>query len=60
VAELARRRRALPTRIEHDNAKAGSIKTVLSELDVDLIAVLDADHVAFAGFVIRTLRYFAT
>jgi cellulose synthase (UDP-forming) len=60
VAELARRLGAnYRARIDHDDAKAGNINAVLPELDVDLIAVLDADHVAFAGFLTRTLPYFA-
>jgi cellulose synthase (UDP-forming) len=60
VAELARGLGAnYRARIDHDDAKAGNINAVLPELDVDLIAVLDADHVAFAGFLTRTSPYFA-
>ncbi len=45
-------------RQEHTHAKAGNINNALAELDLDLVAVLDADHVAGAGFLTNTLGYF--
>ena len=60
VAELAARLGAhYRARTRRDHAKAGTINALLPELEVDLIAVLDADHVARAGFLARTLPYFA-
>jgi len=60
VAELAERLGArYRARTEHDHAKAGNINAVLPELDADLVAVFDADHVAHAGFLTRTMPYFA-
>ena len=59
VAELAAalgvRYRARET---HEHAKAGNLNAALDDLDVDLIAVLDADHVANAGLLRDTLGYF--
>jgi cellulose synthase (UDP-forming) len=60
VAELATRLGArYRTRTGREHAKAGNINAVLPDLDADLVAVLDADHVAHAGFLERTLPYFA-
>jgi len=60
VAALAERLGArYRARTEHDHAKAGNINAVLPELDADLVAVFDADHVAHAGFLTRTMPYFA-
>jgi cellulose synthase (UDP-forming) len=60
VAELADRLGArYRTRREHDHAKAGNINAVLPDLDADLVAIFDADHVAHAGFLTRTMPYFA-
>jgi cellulose synthase (UDP-forming) len=47
------------TRAEHTHAKAGNINHALNHIDVDIIAVLDADHVAAPGLLTRTLGYFA-
>lgn len=46
------------TRPEHTDAKAGNLNHALSVIDVDLVAVLDADHVATSGFLLRTMPYF--
>jgi cellulose synthase (UDP-forming) len=60
VAKLADRLGArYRARREHEHAKAGNINAVLPELDADLAAIFDADHVANAGFLTRTLPYFA-
>ncbi len=59
VAQLAARLGArYRTRTTHEHAKAGNINALLPELDVDLIAVFDADHVAHGDFLTRTLPYF--
>ena len=63
VAELCRDLGAVyRTRPTHEHAKAGNINAVLPELEssgVELVAVLDADHVAAAGFLTDTVGYFA-
>jgi len=60
VAELARSLGArYRARVRHDHAKAGNINDVLPELDVDLIAIFDADHIAHADFLTHTMPYFA-
>lgn len=46
------------TRTEHLHAKAGNLNHALTVVDADLIAVLDADHVADADFLVRTVGYF--
>jgi cellulose synthase (UDP-forming) len=46
------------TREERTHAKAGNLNHALAQLDLDLIAVLDADHVAEVGFLTHTLGYF--
>jgi cellulose synthase/poly-beta-1,6-N-acetylglucosamine synthase-like glycosyltransferase len=48
--------RARPT---HEHAKAGNINAALPEVRTDLVAVLDADHVARADFLAHVLGYFA-
>ena len=45
-------------RAEHDHAKAGNINHALGVVAADLVAVLDADHVAAPGFLTHTLGYF--
>ena len=45
-------------REDRTHAKAGNLNNALKQLDLDLIAVLDADHVAKAGFLTHTLGYF--
>jgi cellulose synthase (UDP-forming) len=63
VAALARDLGAHYRRREtHGHAKAGNINAALPELEragVDLIAVLDADHVASAAFLTDTIGYFS-
>jgi cellulose synthase/poly-beta-1,6-N-acetylglucosamine synthase-like glycosyltransferase len=46
------------TRDDRAHAKAGNLNHALSRLDLDVIAVLDADHVAKAEFLTHTLGYF--
>jgi cellulose synthase (UDP-forming) len=59
VAELARELGAqYLAREERTDAKAGNINHALSIIDADLIAVLDADHVATPNFLRNTLGYF--
>jgi cellulose synthase (UDP-forming) len=45
-------------RSEHAHAKAGNLNHALGLVRTDVIAVLDADHVARSGFLERTLGYF--
>ena len=60
VADLAARLGArYRARTQRDHAKAGNINALLPELEVDLIAVFDADHVAHADFLAHTMSYFA-
>jgi hypothetical protein len=40
-------------------AKAGNINEALPEVDADVVAVVDADHVVSAGFLEALLPYFA-
>ncbi|HET7490035.1 MAG TPA: glycosyltransferase [Acidimicrobiales bacterium] len=59
VVELAARLGArYLARSEHAHAKAGNVNNALKVVDADLVAVLDADHVAAPGFLVRTLGYF--
>ena len=52
---LGARYLARPT---HEHAKAGNVNHALGHLDVDLIAVLDADHVADPDLLVHTVGYF--
>jgi cellulose synthase (UDP-forming) len=45
-------------RVTHEHAKAGNINHALGIIAADLLAILDADHVAHADFLLRTLGYF--
>ncbi|MGI8684965.1 MAG: glycosyltransferase [Acidimicrobiales bacterium] len=45
-------------RTDRSHAKAGNINNALTVIDADLMAVLDADHVAAPGFLTHTLGYF--
>jgi cellulose synthase/poly-beta-1,6-N-acetylglucosamine synthase-like glycosyltransferase len=45
-------------RTDRSHAKAGNLNAALKVVDADLVAVLDADHVAGAGFLTNTLAYF--
>jgi len=53
--ELGARYLARPT---HEHAKAGNLNHALGIVDADLVAVLDADHVANPDFLVRTIGYF--
>jgi cellulose synthase/poly-beta-1,6-N-acetylglucosamine synthase-like glycosyltransferase len=46
------------TRETRDHAKAGNLNHALTKLELDVIGVLDADHVVKAGFLTNTLGYF--
>lgn len=45
-------------RPDNSHAKAGNLNHALELLDVDLVGILDADHVPSAGFLTNTLGYF--
>lgn len=45
-------------RTEHVHAKAGNVNHALERVDADVVAILDADHVATPGFLTHTLGYF--
>ena len=47
------------SRRTRQDAKAGNINHALSHIDADLVAVLDADHVARPDLLRHTLGYFA-
>lgn len=53
--ELGARYLARPT---HEHAKAGNLNHALGIVEADLVAILDADHVASPEFLVRTLGYF--
>ncbi|MFL5756610.1 MAG: glycosyltransferase [Chloroflexota bacterium] len=53
--DLGARYIARPT---HEHAKAGNLNHALGQIDADLIAVLDADHVASPELLVRTVGYF--
>ncbi len=46
------------TRPDNRHAKAGNLNHALGVIDADIVAVLDADHVPTARFLIATLPYF--
>ena len=56
AAALGARYLARPT---HEHAKAGNLNHALGVIDADIMAVLDADHVAQPEFLTATLGYFA-
>jgi cellulose synthase (UDP-forming) len=59
IQELAERLGArYLTRPDNSHAKAGNLNNALRVIDVDIFAVLDADHVPLAGFLTDTLGYF--
>ncbi|MEO5883908.1 MAG: glycosyltransferase [Candidatus Limnocylindrales bacterium] len=59
VAELARSLGAnYLARPTHEHAKAGNVNHALAVVEADLVAILDADHVASPDFLVRTLGYF--
>jgi cellulose synthase (UDP-forming) len=43
----------------HEHAKAGNLNHALGVIDADILAVLDADHVAAPEFLRATLGYFS-
>ncbi len=53
--ELGARYLARP---DNRNAKAGNLNYALDRIEVDIIAVLDADHIPTARFLTATLPYF--
>ncbi|MGC8510520.1 MAG: glycosyltransferase [Acidimicrobiales bacterium] len=60
VRELARTLGArYRARTTHEGAKAGNLNDALAHVGADLIAVLDADHIAGPDFLTHTLGYFA-
>jgi cellulose synthase (UDP-forming) len=59
VAELAAALGAhYLARPTHEHAKAGNLNHALGVIDADIIAVLDADHVAAPDFLTATIGYF--
>lgn len=56
TASLGARYLARPT---HEHAKAGNLNHALGVVDAEILAVLDADHVAAPDFLRATLGYFA-
>jgi cellulose synthase/poly-beta-1,6-N-acetylglucosamine synthase-like glycosyltransferase len=46
------------TRENNDHAKAGNINAALPDIDADIIAVLDADHVPSPELISHTIGYF--
>lgn len=55
AAELGARYLSRPT---NDDAKAGNLNHALESIDADLVAVLDADHIARPNLLRNTLGYF--
>lgn len=45
-------------RTEHAHAKAGNLNHALTVIDAELVAILDADHVADRQLLTRTVGYF--
>ena len=56
AAALGARYLARPT---HEHAKAGNVNHALQVVDAEILAFLDADHVAAPDFLRATLGYFA-
>jgi cellulose synthase/poly-beta-1,6-N-acetylglucosamine synthase-like glycosyltransferase len=46
------------TRPTNEHAKAGNINHALEHVDADIVAILDADHIAQLGLLRNTLGYF--
>jgi cellulose synthase (UDP-forming) len=46
------------TRPSNEHAKAGNLNHALDHISADVVAVLDADHIAQLGFLRNTLGYF--
>lgn len=53
--ELGARYLSRPT---NEHAKAGNLNYAMARIDADIVAILDADHVASPNLLIRTLPYF--
>ena len=47
------------TRVDRSHAKAGNVNAALAQVEADVVAVLDADHVAHEDLFVRTLGHFA-
>ncbi|MEO8468814.1 MAG: glycosyltransferase [Chloroflexota bacterium] len=47
------------TRADNSHAKAGNLNNALGIVEADIVAILDADHVPTADFLLTTLPYFA-
>jgi cellulose synthase (UDP-forming) len=47
------------TRADRSHAKAGNVNAALAQVEADVVAVLDADHVAHEDLFVRTLGHFA-
>lgn len=59
IAELAEALGAhYLARPTHEHAKAGNINHALGVIDADIVAILDADHVAAPEFLAATIGYF--
>ena len=56
AASLGARYLARPT---HEHAKAGNVNFALGVVDAEILAFLDADHVAASDFLRATLGYFS-
>ena len=46
-------------RSSHEHAKAGNLNHALERVDAEIVAILDADHVAAPDFLRATLGYFS-
>lgn len=53
--ELGARYLSRPT---NEHAKAGNLNYAMARIDADIVAILDADHVASPNLLIRALPYF--
>ncbi len=59
LADLAQKLGArYVARPKHDHAKAGNVNYILPQINADLVAILDADHVASEDFLSNTVGYF--
>ena len=47
------------SRTDRSHAKAGNVNAALAQVDADVVAILDADHVAHEDLFVRTLGHFA-
>lgn len=59
IADLAARLGArYLARTDRSHAKAGNVNHAIDHVDADLVAILDADHVATSAFLTNTIGYF--